>query len=201
MALARRDARYHTYGDYLTWPDDIRCELVDGVAYMMSPSPNRVHQEITGEIYFQARSALEGSRCRAYIAPFDVRLPKGTEADDKVDTVVQPDVLVICDESKLDDRGARGAPDWVVEVLSPATAAHDQTVKLAAYERAGVPEVWFVHPTDVVVTVYRLAGATYGRPSINTMQGELAVAARPEIRIDWERLRARTGLGSTQLQP
>ena len=73
-----------------------------------------------------------------------------------MDTVVQPDLLVVCDESKLDDRGLRGVPDWVVEVLSPASAGHDQTVKLAAYERAGVPEVWLVHPTDRLVTVYRL---------------------------------------------
>lgn len=188
MGLPLRDNAYHTYGDYLTWPDDVRYELVDGVAYLMSPAPNRVHQEWAGEIYHQARVALDGNPCRAYIAPFDVRLPKSDEADEKTDTVVQPDVFVVCDASKLDDRGMRGAPDWVVEVLSPGTAGHDQTVKLAAYERAGVPEVWFVHPTDWVVTVYRLEGRAYGRPAIHEMKGELAVSILPAIKIDWERL-------------
>lgn len=190
MGLPLRDTAYHTYGDYLTWPDDVGYELVDGVAYLMSPAPNREHQEVVGEIFRQAANALQGNSCRAYIAPFDVRLPKSNEADDRVDTVVQPDVLVVCDQSKLDQRGMRGAPDWVVEVLSPGTAGHDQTLKLAAYERAGVPEVWFVHPTDRVVTVYLMANGRegrYGRPAIHEMKGELAVSTLPAIKLDWER--------------
>jgi Uma2 family endonuclease len=88
--------------------------------------------------------------------PFDVRLPRGNEADDDVPTVVQPDITVVCDPAKLDERGCRGAPDWVIEVLSPSTAAKDQIQKLAARERAGVPEVWLVHPTDHVFVVYGL---------------------------------------------
>lgn len=188
MGLPRRDTEYHTYGDYLQWPEDVRYELIDGVAYLMSPAPNRLHQEIAGEIFRQAGNALQGDRCRAYIAPFDVRLPKTNESDNRVDTVVQPDVLVICDPSKLDDLGARGAPDWVVEVLSPATASHDQTTKLAAYERARVPEVWFVHPTDRTVTVYRHDGTRYTRPAILEMSGELAVGVLPQVKIDWARL-------------
>jgi len=85
-------------------------------------------------------NALEGKSSRAYVAPFDVRLPKSGEADDEVDTVVQPDVLIVCDRHKLDERGMRGAPGWVAEVLSPTTLSHDQIIKLAAYERAGVPK-------------------------------------------------------------
>ena len=188
MGLPLRDNAYHTYGDYLTWADDLLYELVDGVAYIKSQPSMRIHQEAVGQIYCQIRAALDAHPCRAYIAPFDVRLPKSGETDEKTDTVVQPDVFVVCDRSKLDDRGMRGAPDWVVEVLSPGTAGHDQTVKLAAYERAGVPEVWFVHPTDWVVTVYRLEGRAYGRPAIHEMKGELAVSTLPAIRIDWERL-------------
>jgi Uma2 family endonuclease len=191
MGLPRRDMARHTYGDYRTWPSDVRYELVNGVAYLMSPAPSRAHQEVAGEVFRQAANALHGGSCRAYIAPFDVRLPKGNESDDEVDSVVQPDVLVISDESKLDERGARGAPDWVVEVLSPATAGHDQTVKLGVYERALVPEVWLVHPTDGVVTVYRLQGATYGRPAIHELKGDLPVTSVPRIRIDWERLPGR----------
>ena len=188
MALPQRDAAYHTYGDYLNWPEDVRYELIDGVAYLMAPAPARLHQEIVGELFYQVRNALEGKSCRPYIAPFDVRLPKANEADARVDTVVQPDLLVVCDPAKLDERGLRGAPDWVVEVLSPATAGHDQTVTLAAYEHGRVPEVWLVHPTDRVVTIYRLAGEAYGRPAIHETRGTLAVATLPEIEVDWERV-------------
>ncbi|HRP97896.1 MAG TPA: Uma2 family endonuclease [Rhodocyclaceae bacterium] len=191
MGLPLRDTAYHTYADYLTWPEDVRYELIDGVAYLMGPAPVRVHQEIVGEIFRQTANALEGRPCRAYVAPFDVRLPKGNEADAQVDTVVQPDVLVVCDEAKLDERGMRGAPDWVVEVLSPSSAGHDQTVKLAAYERAGVAEVWLVHPTDRVVTVYRLEGRSYGRAAIHEMTDSLAVGVLPGVCIDWERVPGR----------
>lgn len=188
MGLALRDAEHHTYGDYLTWPEDVRYELIDGAAYLMAPAPARLHQEVVLEIARQAANALDGKPCRTYVAPFDVRLPRGAEADADVDTVVQPDVLVVCDPSKLDERGMRGAPDWVVEVLSPATAAHDQTIKLAAYERAGVPEVWLVHPTDRIVTIYRLSGAVYGRALIHELAGQLAVGRLPDVVIDWGRL-------------
>ena len=188
MGLPQRDTIHHTYADYLTWPENVRYEIIDGIAYLMAPAPARVHQEFVGDLYHQVRTALDGAPCRAYIAPFDVRLPRADEDDARVDTVVQPDLLVVCDPAKLDERGMRGAPNWVVEVLSPATAAHDQTVKLAAYERAGVPEVWLVHPTDRTVTIYRLDGAAYGRATIRELTGELAVTALPMIRIDWGRM-------------
>lgn len=191
MSVQQRDGRHYTYGDYRHWPEEVRYELIDGIAWLISPTPNRQHQEVVGEIYCQAANALEGKPCRAYVAPFDVRLPKGNEADDAVDTVVQPDVLVVCDPDKLDEAGLRGAPDWVVEVLSPATAAHDQTRKLAAFERAGVPEVWLVHPVDRMLTRYRLADGRYGRPEIQELEGITAVATLPEIEIDWSLLNQR----------
>lgn len=191
MALQQRDDRHYTYGDYRTWPEDVRYELIDGIAWMMTPSPSRWHQELVGEIFYQVRRSLEGKPCRAYPAPFDVRLPKADEPDDLIDTVVQPDVLVICDREKLDQAGVRGAPDWVVEVLSPSTAAHDQTRKLSAYERAGVPEVWLVHPVDRMLTRYRLIDGRYGRPDIQALEGTTAVAELPEIVIDWALVTAR----------
>lgn len=190
MGLPQRDAQRHTYADYLTWPEDLRCELIDGVAYLMTPALSRPHQEFVGQIYRQAANALEGKPCRAYVAPFDVRLPKDGEADEETDTVVQPDVLVVCDRGKLDERGMRGTPDWVVEVLSSATASHDQTLKLAAYERAGVPEVWLIHPTDRVLTIYRLEAARHGRPVIFELKGQTPISSVPELSIDWNRLLA-----------
>jgi Uma2 family endonuclease len=193
MGLPQRDALHHTYADYRSWPEEVRYELLDGTAYLMSPAPSRQHQELLGELFYQVRLGLEGKPCRAYIAPFDVRLPKGAEADEQVDTVVQPDLLVVCDRGKLDEGGMRGAPDWVVEVLSPATAAHDQTVKLAAYERARVPEVWLVHPVDRVLTIYRLENALFARPTIHELRGRTPVTAVPGLTIDWDTVRANDG--------
>lgn len=188
MGLPRRDIEHHTYADYCSWPDDIRYELIDGVAYAMGPAPVRRHQGILGEVFRQVANILEGSPCRPYIAPFDVRLPKADEIDNDVDTVVQPDLVVICDRAKLDDKGCRGAPDWVVEVLSPTTAGHDQILKRALYQRVGVREYWLVHPVDRIVTIYRLDAGSYGVPDVRELIGNLAVGVLPEIVIDWERV-------------
>lgn len=191
MGLPRRDIEYHRYGDYLAWPDDVRYELIDGIAYAMSPAPSVSHQEIVVELTRQIGEALDEAPCRLLIAPVDVRLPRGDEADEAVDTVVQPDLLVICDPEKIDERGVRGAPDWIIEVLSPATAAHDQVKKRDLYERAGVREYWLVHPADRIVTVYRLEDGRYGRPDIAELEGESSPRAVPGITIDWARVTRR----------
>jgi Uma2 family endonuclease len=191
MALLQRDTLHHTYADYLTWSRDYGDELINGVAYIREPpAPSRFHQEIVGELYRQAANALEGKSSRAYVAPFDVRLPQSGEADDEVDTVVQPDVLIVSDRHKLDERGMRGAPDWVAEVLSPSTTSHDQIIKLAAYERAGVPEVWLIHPTDQTLTIYRLEAGRYGRAAVLELKGQTPITSVSEVTIDWDRLRA-----------
>ncbi|MFM8442148.1 MAG: Uma2 family endonuclease [Methylococcus sp.] len=188
MKPAASDLDHYTYGDYLKWPDDVRYELIDGSAYGMAPAPTLDHQEVAGSIYYQLRQALEGQPCRPLIAPVDVRLPKAQEADDQVDTVVQPDVLVVCDPGKLDRRGVRGAPDLVVEVLSPGTAGHDHVRKRRVYERAGVPEYWLVHPVDRLVMVYRLIQGQYGRPDVHELVGETAVGVLPGVIIRWDAL-------------
>lgn len=189
--LSRRDTLRHTYGEYLTWPEGERYELVDGVAYVKEPpAPTRRHQELVGELHYQVRLALEGKPYRVYVAPFDVRLPESGEPDLQIRTVVQPDVLVVCDIGKLDQRGMRGAPDWIAEVLSPSTGSHDQIVKVPVYERSGVREVWLVHPVDWTVTIYRLEDGRYGRPVVLELKGRTAISVIPGVSIDWERLRA-----------
>ncbi len=188
MGLALRDQEHHTYADYLGWPEDVRYELIDGAAYLMAPAPTLDHQDFAGEIYFQLRQGLQGKPCRAFIAPVDVRLPKAQEADEQIDTVVQPDVLVICDEGKLDRRGVRGAPDFVVEVLSPSTASHDHVLKRLVYERAGVREYWLVHPTDRMVTIYRLENGEYGKPDVRELSAETPVGILPGVAIVWDDL-------------
>jgi Uma2 family endonuclease len=187
MGLPQRDLKLHTYADYVQWPEDMRYELIDGVAYAMGPAPARRHQEVAGEIFRQIADALEGTTCRPYIAPFDVRLPRADESDDETDTVVQPDISVICDKAKLDERGCRGAPDWIIEVLSPRTVSHDQIVKRALYERAGVREYWLVHPGDGLVTIYLLENAAYGKPVVQEMMGTTRATLLPQVSIDWAR--------------
>jgi Uma2 family endonuclease len=186
MGLPRRDEQRHSYGDYRHWPEDLRYELIDGVAYSMAPAPSLRHQDILGEIFRQVANALRAGPCRPFIAPFDVRLPRVNEADDQIATVVQPDLSVVCDPSRLDERGCRGAPDWIVEVLSPATAGHDQILKRDVYERAGVREYWLVHPVDRVVMVYRLAAGEFGKLEVRELSGRQSVEAVPGVEIDWD---------------
>ena len=154
MALPAKKERY-TFADVLEWPDDERAELINGEIFLMAPSPSRGHQGISVELTRQFANYLEGKKCKAYHAPFDVRLfEKEGDAPEDVDTVVEPDLVVICDPSKLDDRGCKGAPDMVVEILSPSTQRHDRLVKLGLYQRAGVREYWIVSPEEQTVQVF-----------------------------------------------
>lgn len=175
-----------TYGDYLGWKDDKRWELIDGTAYLMAPAPNWRHQELAGEIFRQVANQLAGKPCRPAIAPLDVRLPKGDEADERVDTVVQPDVLIVCDSSRIDRRGVRGAPTFVLEVLSPSSASHDQIRKRAVYERAGVAEFWILHPVDGVLTIYRRGPAgAFAPPEIVESSGRIELSSVPGVGVDF----------------
>ena len=191
MALALKDPDHHTYGDYLAWDGDARYELIDGRAYLMAPAPSLDHQDTAGEIFRQISNALADGPCRCFIAPLDVRLPKGDEDDERIDTVVQPDVLVVCDPAKLDRRGVRGAPDLVVEVLSPATASHDHQRKRQIYERAGVREYWLVHPADRMVSIYRREHGRFGKPEVDELTGETPIGVLPGVHIAWDALAAR----------
>ena len=192
MPVFKRDTHHHTYADYFKWSRTYGDELIDGTAYVREPpSPARLHQEVVGELYAQIAFAIRGKPRRVYVAPFDVRLPKSTEVDDQVDTVVQPDVLIVSDLQKIDARGMRGAPDWLAEVLSPSTASYDQTVKVPTYERAGVREVWLIHTIDRTLTIYRAASGPleagrYGCPTILALKGQTPLTAVPGVTIDWE---------------
>ena len=139
---------HYSYADYLTWIDDKVREIINGVVRLMS-APLRIHAEISSRIVYELETHIRRNRgkCKVYHAPFDVRLPKNKEiADDKICTVVQPDICVVCDLLKLDERGCLGAPDLVVEIQSPSTATYDLTNKFFAYELAGVCEYWIVFP-------------------------------------------------------
>ena len=145
-----------TFADYLTWEREERAELLDGEVILMAP-PSRVHQEISGELFRQLANFLEGKKCRVYAAPFAVRLfERDGDPPEEVNTVVEPDLSVVCDREKLDKRGCKGAPDFIIEILSPSTQRHDRLVKLEQYQRAGVREYWIVSPEEQTVQVLLL---------------------------------------------
>lgn len=148
----------YSYADYLSWRFDEYVELIRGRIFPMSPAPSRKHQRIAGDLYHTIHSYLIGKSCQVFFAPFDVRLPKKNEQanNENIYNVVQPDISVICDLSKLDDQGCIGAPDWIIEILSPATRQKDLVEKFALYQEAGVKEYWIVHPNDATVMPYFL---------------------------------------------
>lgn len=155
MASPAKKERY-TYADVLAWDKDERVEIINGEAFLMAGASPR-HQEVSGEIFRQLANYLEGKKCKVYSAPFDVRLfERDGDNPDDVDTVVQPDIMVICDKSKLDNHGCKGAPDMVIEVLSPSNLRHDRLVKLDLYQRAGVKEYWIVDPKNESILTYLL---------------------------------------------
>ena len=147
---------HYTFADCLTWGENEWVEIINGEAVMMAP-PSTAHQLISGELYRQLANYLEGKKCRAIPAPFAVRLfEKDGDTPEDVDTMVEPDISVVCDHDKLDKHGCKGAPDLVVEVLSPSTQRHDRLVKLDLYQRAGVREYWIVSPEEKSVQVFLL---------------------------------------------
>lgn len=177
-----------TYKDYLSWTDqNERWELIYGIAYDMSPAPNRGHQEISGFLFRSIGNYLDNKKCRVYAAPFDVRLPGGFITDDDVDTVVQPDISVFCDEEKLDDRGGNGAPDLIIEILSPSTASKDLKEKFFLYERVGVKEYWVVDPANKTLSAFILKeGGRYERGVVYAGEDVLKTALFEKLQIKME---------------
>ena len=176
----------YSYADYLTWMDDKRRELYDGFIRMMTPAPSRKHQEISMRIISQMVKPLTGKTCKLFHAPFDVRFPNGKNQENKdIDTVVQPDLCVVCDLKKLDERGCLGAPDFIIEIVSPGNSKKDVKDKFEIYQKHGVREYWIVNPNDENVNVfvldkdgkYQLKGMYAGDDKIpvSIFKGELKI--------------------------
>jgi Uma2 family endonuclease len=153
----KRDNQRFTLEEWRSWPEGERWELIDGIAYAMSPAPRVPHQKSVGNLFSKLDRFLEGQPCQALIAPLDVFLSDETGDD----TVVEPDVLVVCDQSKVQDDGIHGAPDFVAEILSDSTAFKDLGVKKQLYERGGVREYWIIHPLTKAVTVFLLSDGRF----------------------------------------
>ena len=159
MDALQMEKRY-TYADYCTWDDDERWELIDGAPYAMAPSPSQAHQTILGRLFAQLHNYLEGKPCKAFIAPFDVRLNANADGETD-DTVVQPDILVVCDDTKLDGKSCIGPPDLVIEILSPSSALKDKAIKFKKYLEAGIREYWIVDPDTKTVSAHILENKRY----------------------------------------
>ena len=158
MELTLDNSKRYTYADYLTWVDDKRRELINGFVNLMTTAPARLHQKVSGYLFGDFHHYLKNKRCEVYSAPFDVRLPKNDDkTDDKIYNVVQPDITVICDPEKLDDRGCIGAPDLIVEILSPSTSKRDLTDKYDLYEKSGVKEYWIARPNENTIQKFILS--------------------------------------------
>lgn len=156
--------KQYTYADYLTWQFSERVELIKGWLYKMTPVPRTRHQRISSEIEFLLMGFIKKKKkqCQVFYAPFDVRLVKNKGDDDQgIDTVVQPDICIICDGAKLDARGCKGAPDMIIEILSPSTSKKDYNEKYFLYEENEVKEYWIVNPDANSIEVFCLEKGKY----------------------------------------
>ena len=176
--------RRYTYADILSWDDGVRYELYNGQPVLLA-SPSDVHQLVSGELFRQFANYLVGKRCKVYSAPFDVRLfEEANDRPEDIDTVVQPDLMVVCDQSKVDRHGIHGAPDLVVEILSDSTRRTDRLTKFNLYQQAGVPEYWIVDPSSRVVSVYTLEDGTYHAAATYATDASVPVGVLEDCSID-----------------
>ncbi|GHV30672.1 hypothetical protein AGMMS4952_18030 [Spirochaetia bacterium] len=180
MDAAMKEQAYYTYTDVLGWADDVRAEIIDGECYQMA-DPSTTHEIIKRELYFQLLIFLKGKPCQAFDAPFGVRPYPKRDNSDK--THVEPDITVICDKSKISERGCYGAPDLIIEILSPSTARTDLLVKFNLYQRIGVPEYWIVDPERRLVHVHLLHEGRYTTTTCDET-GTVAVGVLPGCSIN-----------------
>lgn len=170
MPLPKGQHEY-TYKDYLSWPEDERWEIIDGIAYAQA-TPSPLHQRISGNLYFELHGYLKGKQCQVFAAPFTVRLPmdNGETDESKNKNVVEPDLSIVCDKSKLDKNGYDGTPTLIIEIVSKSSVKCDQFIKLNKYEKAGVDEYWIISPENQSIAKYSLnEQGNYEKPNIYAM--------------------------------
>jgi Uma2 family endonuclease len=174
----------YNYADYLLWQFSERLEIIKGKIFQMSPAPSRNHQQVSLKLTRQLDKVFQNKLCELYIAPFDVRLIdyKNTTADQQITTVVQPDLCVICDLEKLDDKGCLGSPDLIIEILSNGNSKKDLLVKYNLYEENCVQEYWIVKPTEQEIYIYTLQKGKYvgSRPFV--VETEIQSPTFPELK-------------------
>ncbi|MDO9106115.1 MAG: Uma2 family endonuclease [Methylovulum sp.] len=183
----------YSYADYLSWQLDDAVELIKGKIQLMSPAPNVQHQRISRRLCSSIDVFLHGKTCELFVAPFDVRLydrKKALLANHDIYTVVQPDLCVICDKSKLDIQGCNGAPDWIIEILSKGNAKKEVNIKHALYQESGVGEYWLIYPYEEVVQQFVLSEQTATYQFLNSYSGDDQAIPHlfPDLAIDLPKL-------------
>ena len=149
-------------------------------------APTEAHQQCSSNLHGELYQHLKGKPCRVYAAPFDVRLLRSTgNGDAQVRTVVQPDICVVCDLAKLDRRGCVGAPDLIIEIVSPSTASHDTKTKFDLYAENGVGEYWIVYPGEQTISVYVLSEGDYQPQADFYEPGLIPCHTLPELQLEW----------------
>jgi len=175
----------YTYADYLKWDFEEIVELIKGKIFTKAAAPNRRHQMVSGNIYLELGIFLKKHSCQVYSAPFDVRFSRNAEYS-KTDSVVQPDISVVCDLSKLDDKGCFGAPDLIVEILSPGNSRVEVQNKYELYQEYGVREYWVVHPTDCTLLIYTLIDGKFQPSKLFTSGDRVKSSVLPGFELDLE---------------
>lgn len=170
-------SKSYTYADYLKWTFDDRVELIKGKIFKMTPAPESFHQQISAVVHVEIYNFLKNQPCKAFAAPFDVRLPRRSKEDKEIITVIQPDICVICDLSKIDRRGCIGAPDIVVEILSPGNNKKELQNKFEIYQEAGVLEYWIIHPEEKTFLKYVLDQQGKFQPSFLLTLGDIVTSS------------------------
>jgi Uma2 family endonuclease len=184
MSLAA-DIKRYSYKDYISWPKEEKYEIISGIPYDMSPAPSRIHQEISMRLVNEIYNYLKGKKCKVYAAPLDVRLCKEDLTDSEIMDVVQPDITVVCDENKLDDRGIKGVPDLIIEIVSPSSTSLDYVKKLNLYGDYGVLEYWIINPKTQKLLVYKIGtDNSYGEPEIYNREDKVRVGIFEGLTID-----------------
>ncbi len=178
---------YYSYADYLTWQFDVTVELIKGKIFKKAAAaPKRIHQKVSLKLASRLLVYLEGKTCQVYDASFDVRFANGSKDDKKINDVVQPDICVICDPEKLDERGCIGAPDLIVEILSPGNSKTELKHKYELYETHGVKEYWVIHPENQDFLIYTLTDERYVPSPLLTSGDVVESAAVEGFKLDLE---------------
>ena len=188
MQLSDLDfSKTYSYADYLQWTFEDRLELIKGKIFRMSPAPAPAHQLLSWKIAGELYNNLKNKPCKAYPAPFDVRLARKSENEDKkIFTVVQPDICIICDPSKVDTRGCTGAPDIVIEILSHGNNQKELRNKYEVYEESGVTEYWIVSPQDKTFLKYTLIEGSYQPSRLYTIGDVITTPILPGFELNLE---------------
>ena len=177
----------YTYADYLTWKFEELVEVIKGKLMRPMAGPSTRHQRVSRRLGYAIESVVRKGPCEMFQAPFDVRLSRSTASGDaQIKTVVQPDIFVVCDREKIDERGCLGAPDWIIEILSPGNVLHDTKTKFDLYEENGVREYWIVYPGEKTVLVYVLdAHGRYQPVGEYAEPGPVPATAVPGLVLEW----------------